>query len=117
RGDEIGELSQALKDMTSALWDRMDSIEGFAADVAHELKNPLTSLRSAVETAAKVKKAKDRERLMAIILHDVQRLDRLITDISRASRLDAELSRDELEPVDIGRLLTRLAEFYRTPLE
>lgn len=117
RGDEIGELSQALRDMTSALWERMDSIEGFAADVAHELKNPLTSLRSAVETVAKIKNARDRERLMAIILHDVQRLDRLITDISRASRLDAELSRDELGPVDIGALLERLVEFYRTPLE
>ena len=86
--------------MTEALWQRMDAIERFAADVAHEIKNPLTSLRSAVETAARVEDPAQQRRLMTIILDDVQRLDRLITDISDASRLDAELSRADAEPVD-----------------
>jgi two-component system sensor histidine kinase ChvG len=86
RGDEIGDLSAALRDMTAALWARMGAIEGFAADVAHEIKNPLTSLRSAVETASKVDDPVKQRRLMAIILDDVQRLDRLISDISDASR-------------------------------
>lgn len=117
RHDEIGDLSIALRDMTQALWDRMDTIENFAADVAHEIKNPLTSLRSAVETAAKVKNPKDRERLMDIIQHDVQRLDRLISDISNASRLDAELSRDEMGTVDVAALLSRLVDARRQPLE
>jgi len=117
RRDEIGELSRALHDMTQALWDRMDTIERFAADVAHEIKNPLTSLRSAVETAAKVKNKKDRDRLMEIIQHDVQRLDRLISDISKASRLDAELSRDEMGPIDLRNLLQALVDAHRTPLE
>jgi two-component system sensor histidine kinase ChvG len=116
RQDEIGELSHALQDMTQALWDRMDTIERFAADVAHELKNPLTSLRSAVETASKVK-GKDREKLMGIIQHDVLRLDRLISDISNASRLDAELSREEMTPVDIKGLLERLIDAHKKPLE
>ena len=93
RGDEIGELSGALRDMTAALHQRMDAIERFAADVSHEIKNPLTSLRSAVETASRVPDGRQQQRLMAVILEDVQRLDRLITDISNASRLDAELSR------------------------
>lgn len=113
RHDEIGELSLALRDMTQALWDRMDSIEHFAADVAHEIKNPLTSLRSAVETVARVKNPQDRDRLMEIILHDVQRLDRLISDISNASRLDAELSRDEMGRVDLRHLLESLAALQR----
>jgi len=117
RQDEIGELSQALRDMTQALWDRMDMIESFAADVAHEIKNPLTSLRSAVETAARITNEDDRSRLMEIILHDVQRLDRLITDISRASRLDAELSRDARGVVDLRALLTQLADMHRAPLD
>lgn len=116
RRDEIGELSVALQDMTYALWDRMDSIEHFAADVAHELKNPLTSLRSAVETAAKVK-GKDREKLMKIIQHDVQRLDRLISDISNASRLDAELSREELGDIDLKAILQRLIDAHSAPME
>lgn len=116
RNDEIGELSHALQDMTQALWDRMDTIERFAADVAHEIKNPLTSLRSAVETAARVK-GKDREKLMKIIQHDVQRLDRLISDISNASRLDAELSREEMGVVDLEILLGRLIDIHRNPLE
>jgi two-component system sensor histidine kinase ChvG len=103
--------------MTQALWDRMDSIEHFAADVAHEIKNPLTSLRSAVETVARVKTPQDRDRLMEIILHDVQRLDRLISDISNASRLDAELSRDEMGRVDLRHLLESLATFQRPLLQ
>ena len=80
--------------MTSALYNRIEAIERFAADVAHELKNPLTSLRSAVETLPRAKRPEDRERLNAIIQHDVRRLDRLISDISNASRLDAELARE-----------------------
>ena len=117
RGDEIGELSLVLKEMTEALWNRMDTIENFAADVAHEIKNPLTSLRSAVETAARVKDDKSRKKLMDIIHHDVQRLDRLISDISNASRLDAELSREEMEQVDLNQLLYRLQDAYKKPLE
>ncbi|MBY6264753.1 HAMP domain-containing protein [Azospirillum sp. 412522] len=117
RGDEIGELSGVLREMTDALWTRMDAIERFAADVAHEIKNPLTSLRSAVETAGRVSDPRHRDRLMAIIADDVQRLDRLISDISNASRLDAELSRAEPEPVDIGLLLTMLAELRQAVAE
>ena len=117
RGDEIGELSGVLREMTDALWTRMDAIERFAADVAHEIKNPLTSLRSAVETAGRVSDPRHRDRLMAIIADDVQRLDRLISDISNASRLDAELSRAEPEPVDIGLLLSMLAELRQTVAE
>ncbi|MFQ5773746.1 MAG: stimulus-sensing domain-containing protein [Kiloniellaceae bacterium] len=112
RGDEVGDLSGALRDMTEALWARLDAIEGFAADVAHEIKNPLTSLRSAVETVARVEDLDQQKKLMSIILDDVQRLDRLISDISGASRLDAELSRAQTEPVDVARLLRALAEVY-----
>ncbi|MHA1598352.1 MAG: stimulus-sensing domain-containing protein [Alphaproteobacteria bacterium] len=112
--DEIGELALALKDMTEALWNRMDAIESFAADVAHEIKNPLTSLRSAVETAARIKDPDQQRTLMDIILNDVQRLDRLISDISNASRLDAELSRAETAPVDLRTMLESLAETRRT---
>jgi two-component system sensor histidine kinase ChvG len=110
RRDEIGELSVALTDMTQAIWRRMDAIERFAADVAHEIKNPLSSLRSAVETAARVKDPDQQRRLMAIILDDVQRLDRLISDISDASRLDAEMSRLERAPVAIARMLVTLVQ-------
>jgi two-component system sensor histidine kinase ChvG len=105
RADEIGHLSGALRDMTRALYNRIEAIESFAADVAHELKNPLTSLRSAVETLPLAKNETSRERLLAVIRHDVRRLDRLISDISDASRLDAELARADAEPVDIARLL------------
>jgi two-component system sensor histidine kinase ChvG len=105
RGDEIGHLSGALRDMTSALYSRIEAIERFAADVAHELKNPLTSLRSAVETLPLAKSPESRERLLDVIQHDVQRLDRLISDISDASRLDAELQRGETAPVDLAKLL------------
>ncbi len=116
RNDEIGELSIALRDMTRALWDRMDTIERFAADVAHEIKNPLTSLRSAVETAARVKDDESRKKLMDIIQHDVRRLDRLISDISSASRLDAELSREQMGAVDLPALLYSLRDAYKKPL-
>ena len=105
RSDEIGHLSGALRDMTEALYSRIEGIESFAADVAHELKNPLTSLRSAVETLPLAKTDQPRERLMSIIQHDVRRLDRLISDISDASRLDAELAREEAEPTDMRRLV------------
>ncbi|MGA8616375.1 MAG: sensor histidine kinase [Xanthobacteraceae bacterium] len=106
RHDEIGHLSGTLRDMTDALYRRMEGIERFAADVAHELKNPLTSLRSAVETLPVAKTEESRARLLAVIHHDVQRLDRLISDISDASRLDAELQRQEAEPVDLAKLLS-----------
>lgn len=117
RGDEIGDLSGSLRDMTEALWTRMQAIESFAADVAHEIKNPLTSLRSAVETAARLDDPAQQQRLMSIILDDVQRLDRLITDISDASRLDAELSRAEMSRVDLTGLLTTLVEVERIAAE
>jgi two-component system, OmpR family, sensor histidine kinase ChvG len=106
RTDEIGHLSGALRDMTQALYRRIDAIESFAADVSHELKNPLTSLRSAVETLPLAKSDDSRGRLMAIIQHDVKRLDRLISDIADASRLDAELARVEARRVDLKRLLS-----------
>ncbi|MEQ8355649.1 MAG: stimulus-sensing domain-containing protein [Kiloniellaceae bacterium] len=108
RGDEIGDLSDSLRAMTEALWARLGAIEAFAADVAHEIKNPLTSLRSAVETVARVEDPEQQKKLMSIILDDVQRLDRLISDISDASRLDSELSRAEVDAVDIGALLNVL---------
>jgi len=108
RRDEIGHLSGALRDMTGALYNRIEAIEMFAADVAHELKNPLTSLRSAVETLPLARNDNSRARLLAVIEHDVRRLDRLISDISDASRLDAELQRQDMAPVDLRRLLTTL---------
>jgi len=113
RRDEIGDLSGALRDMTEALWTRLDAIESFAADVAHEIKNPLTSLRSAVETISRIEDPEQQRKLMSIILDDVQRLDRLISDISDASRLDAELSRAQTRPIDLGRLLSTLAEAHK----
>jgi two-component system sensor histidine kinase ChvG len=105
RRDEIGHLSGALRDMTDALYNRIEAIEMFAADVAHELKNPLTSLRSAVETLPLARNENSRARLLAVIEHDVKRLDRLISDISDASRLDAELQRQDMTSVDLRRLL------------
>lgn len=117
RNDEIGDLSVALRDMTYALLTRMDTIERFAADVAHEIKNPLTSLRSAVETAARITDENNRKKLLDIIQHDVQRLDRLISDISSASRIDAELSREEMGTVDLSVLLYGLRDAYKTPLK
>jgi len=114
RGDEIGDLSGSLREMTDALWQRMSAIESFAADVAHEIKNPLSSLRSAVETAVRIEDPANQRRLMAIILDDVERLDRLITDISDASRLDAELGRLEVAPIDIAAMLEALADLHES---
>jgi two-component system sensor histidine kinase ChvG len=105
RRDEIGHLSGTLRAMTDALYSRIEGIERFAADVAHELKNPLTSLRSAVETMPIARTEESRKRLLEVIQHDVKRLDRLISDIADASRLDAELQRQESAPVDLGKLL------------
>ena len=113
RADEVGHLSKSLRSMTSALYKRIEAIERFAADVAHELKNPLTSLRSAVETLPRAKRNEDRERLHAIIQHDVRRLDRLISDISNASRLDAELARHDSEPIDIERLVETMVSIQK----
>ncbi|BDV35812.1 stimulus-sensing domain-containing protein [Methylocystis iwaonis] len=113
RQDEIGHLSCALRDMTTALYNRIEAIEHFAADVAHELKNPLTSLRSAVETLPIAKTESARDRLLAIIKHDVGRLDRLISDISDASRLDAELARADMGDVDLSRALITVVDMTR----
>ena len=110
RKDEIGHLSGALRDMTTALFNRIAAIESFAADVAHEIKNPLTSLRSAVETLPRVRTEAQRDRLIAIVQHDVQRLNRLISDISDASRLDAELARSVAEPIDVAEMLRAVVE-------
>jgi two-component system, OmpR family, sensor histidine kinase ChvG len=112
RTDEIGHLSGALRDMTNALYKRIDAIESFAADVAHELKNPLTSLRSASETLPLVKSEEAKHRLMEIIQHDVKRLDRLISDISDASRLDAELAREDARPVDMAELVRTTVSLF-----
>ncbi|MGF7007714.1 stimulus-sensing domain-containing protein [Aminobacter sp. BE322] len=113
RQDEIGNLSIAVRDMTNALYARIEAIESFAADVSHELKNPLTSLRSAVETLPLAKSESSRERLMEIIQHDVKRLDRLITDISDASRLDAELAREDATKVDLKKFIGDLVSVSR----
>jgi len=113
RPDEIGHLSSALRDMTTALYNRIEAIEHFAADVAHELKNPLTSLRSAVETLPIAKTESSRDRLLEIIKHDVGRLDRLISDISDASRLDAELARADMHDVDLSRALVTVVDMAR----
>ncbi|EFO32845.1 sensor protein ChvG [Roseibium sp. TrichSKD4] len=110
RQDEIGHLARSFRDMTNALYNKIDAIEQFAADVAHELKNPLTSLRSAVETLPLAKSENSRERLLEVIQHDVRRLDRLISDISDASRLDAELARAQAEPIDLAALLRAIAD-------
>jgi two-component system sensor histidine kinase ChvG len=113
RQDEIGHLSGALRDMTSALYNRIEAIEHFAADVSHELKNPLTSLRSAVETLPIAKTESSRERLLAVIKHDVGRLDRLISDISDASRLDAELARADMASLDLAAVLETVVDMAR----
>lgn len=105
RSDEIGHLSSALVDMTGSLYNRIEAIESFAADVAHELKNPLTSLRSAVETLPLARNDDSRGRLMSVIQQDVKRLDRLISDISDASRLDAELARNDEDVVSVAHVL------------
>jgi two-component system, OmpR family, sensor histidine kinase ChvG len=110
RRDEIGALAVALSDSATALWARMDEIEHFAADVAHEIKNPLTSIQSAIETLRRIEDPVPRQRLLAIIAEDVHRLDRLISDISDASRIDAELSRVATERVDVAPILESLKE-------
>jgi two-component system sensor histidine kinase ChvG len=117
RGDEIGELAARLDESAQALWARIDAIERFAADVAHEIKNPLTSIRSAIETLRRIENPDQQRRLLAIIAEDVVRLDRLISDISDASRVDAELSRTPTEPVDIAHLLETLAEIHNATRE
>jgi len=110
RTDEVGELARSLSDSARALWTRMDAIERFAADVAHEIKNPLSSIRSAIETLRRIEDPVKQRRLTAIIAEDVARLDRLISDISDASRIDAELSRVATEPVDVAPILAALVE-------
>lgn len=111
RPDEIGRLSGALRGMVSALYNRIDGNEQFAADVAHEIKNPLASLRSAVGTLRMVKREDQREKLLDVIDHDVRRLDRLVSDISNASRLDSELVKEEEEPFDVLATLTNLGQY------
>lgn len=112
RPDEIGDLSRAMRNMTDALLDRIDENKTFAADVSHEIKNPLTSLRSAVETLGYVKDDESRTALLEVIQHDVDRLDRLVTDISNASRLEGELVRDTWEDIEICAMLQGLLENY-----
>jgi len=113
RRDEIGHLARALKAMMATLGNRMEATERFAADVAHELKNPLTSLRSAVETLPIARTEEARSRLLEVIKHDVNRLDRLISDISDASRLDAEMAREEYAPVDLKEMIETIAAVAR----
>lgn len=114
RRDEIGELSDSLKSMTHALYDRIETIDSFAADVSHELKNPLTSIRSAIETLDITTREDQRARLLSVINNDVRRMDRLITDIANASRLDAELAMESREAIDILLLLRDIADAYAT---
>lgn len=117
RGDEIGTLARAFQEAATALWARVDSNERFAADVAHELRNPLTSVRSAIETLRRIENPEHRARLLAIIAEDAVRMDRLIGDISDASRVDAELSRTATEPVDIAPILSALTELHAATRE
>lgn len=112
RQDEIGGLARSLESMTDTLWRRMEEIDRFAADVAHEIKNPLTSIRSALETLSIVRDDTAKDRLMGVLNQDVRRLDRLITDISNASRLDAELSRDVPKAIDVGVLMEDIVSLY-----
>lgn len=111
RPDEIGELSRQLRNMTTALYDRIDANASFAADVAHEIKNPLTSLGSAVETMQYAKTDEMREKLLNVLRDDVKRMDRLVTDISNASRLDSELAKEDLEIIDLNTMLGNLVEY------
>ena len=111
RPDEIGRLSVALRGMVSALYDRIEANEQFAADVAHEIKNPLASLRSAVGTMRVAKREDQREKLLAVIEHDVRRLDRLVSDISNASRLDSELVKEEEEEFDLIQTIGNINQF------
>ncbi len=114
RVDEIGELSDSLRSMTHALYDRIETIDRFSADVSHELKNPLTSIRSAIETIDLAKTEEARVKLLGVIKNDVARMDRLITDIANASRLDADLAREMREPVNIGQLMKDIVSLYNT---
>jgi two-component system sensor histidine kinase ChvG len=111
RPDEIGRLSRALRGMVSALYNRIDSNEQFAADVAHEIKNPLASLQSAVGTLRMIKREDQRDKLLDVIEHDVRRMDRLVSDISNASRLDAELVKEEEENFDLQAMLRNLNQY------
>ncbi|HEY6817456.1 MAG TPA: ATP-binding protein, partial [Croceibacterium sp.] len=110
RGDEIGVLAGAVSDMTAALRQRIDAVEAFAADVAHELKNPLASMRSASESLSKLEDPALRAQLIDIARHDVRRIDRLVTEIAEASRIDAELSRATFEPIDLAALIANLVQ-------
>jgi two-component system sensor histidine kinase ChvG len=107
----LAALSGALRGMVGALYDRIEANEQFAADVAHEIKNPLASLRSAVGTMRVAKRDDQRERLLEVIEHDVQRLDRLVSDISNASRLDSELVKETEEPFDLLNMLSNLSDY------
>ena len=111
RPDEIGRLSGALRGMVTALYDRIDANEQFAADVAHEIKNPLASLRSAIGSLRFVQKPDQRDKLLDVIEHDVRRLDRLVSDISNASRLDSELVKEEEEPFNLVKMINNLSDF------
>ena len=115
RKDEIGALSQSLEAMTGALADRIDANERFAADVSHEIKNPLASIRSAVESVRAIDDPERKTQLLGIIAQDVRRLDRLVTDIARASRIEAETARGDLERVNIGKLLSDMVHAYAPP--
>jgi two-component system sensor histidine kinase ChvG len=117
RSDEIGLLARSVSDMSQSLRQRIDNIEAFAADVTHELKNPLASLRSAVDGLATVDDPELRQRLMAIAREDVGRLDRLINDISEAARTDAELHRAAFERVDLGSLIEQIVSSWETRRE
>ncbi|MBX6745113.1 MAG: HAMP domain-containing histidine kinase, partial [Acetobacteraceae bacterium] len=114
RQDEIGILARDLQSAARALWARIDTNERFAADVAHELRNPLTSVRSAIETLRRIENPEQQKRLLAIIAEDAVRMDRLIADISDSSRVDAELSRTVAVPVDVAPILSALAELHNT---
>ena len=114
RSDEIGDLTRSISEMTNALYRQIDAVEGFAADVAHELKNPLSSMRSAIETVDRAADPEVKQRLLAIVKEDIGRLDRLINDISDASRFDAEFSRAKMEKVDLTALLDTLADIYHS---
>ena len=112
RRDEIGLLARAVHDMTESLRQRIDATEAFAADVTHELKNPLASLRSAIDTLERVEEPALRKQMLELVRHDIQRLDRLVVDVAEASRLDAELSRARFEPVDLGALIESMLPMW-----